>query len=98
MGRSLKVVLDPGNGTGGLFAPRLFEAWGHEVTCICCEPDGRFPNHHPNPEVAENVHMLSEKVLEIGADVGIAFDGDADRMGAVDESGRLMTADRVLAL
>jgi phosphomannomutase / phosphoglucomutase len=98
MGRSLNVVLDPGNGTGGLFAPRLFEAWGHQVTCICCDLDGTYPNHHPNPEVAENVQMLSEKVLETGADIGIAFDGDADRMGAVDERGQLMTADRVLAL
>jgi len=98
MGRALKVVLDPGNGTGGLFAPRLFEAWGHDITCICCQPDGNYPNHHPNPEVAENVRMLGEKVRESGADVGIAFDGDADRMGAVDEQGRLMTADRVLAL
>lgn len=96
--RPLKVVIDPGNGTGGLFAPRLFKLWGMETTGIYIEPDGSFPNHVPNPQEAENMRDLGAKVVEMGADLGIAFDGDADRMGVVDERGRMITADRVLAL
>jgi len=98
MARPLKVVVDPGNGTGGLFAPQLFEMWGHAVTCIFCDPDGSYPNHQPDPQDAENMVALGEKVRKTGADVGIALDGDADRMGAVDEKGNLITADRLLAL
>ncbi len=98
MARPLKVVVDPGNGTGGLFAPQLFEMWGHEVTCLFCDPDGSYPNHQPDPQDGQNMIALSDKVREIGADVGIALDGDADRMGAVDEKGNLITADRLLAL
>jgi phosphomannomutase/phosphoglucomutase len=99
MARPLKVVIDAGNGTGGLFAPRLFGLWGHEVLeCLYCEPDGTYPNHHPDPQRAENMQALGEKVCELGADVGIAFDGDADRMGVVDEQGNMIVADRVLAL
>lgn len=98
MARSLKVVVDPGNGTGGLFAPQLFEMWGHQVTCIFCDPDGSYPNHQPDPQDARNMVALGEKVRETGADVGIALDGDADRMGAVDEKGNLIAADRLLAL
>lgn len=98
MARSLKVVVDPGNGTGGLFAPQLFEMWGHQVTCIFCDPDGSYPNHQPDPQDAQNMIALAEKVRETGADVGVAFDGDADRMGAVDEKGNLIAADRLLAL
>ncbi len=98
MARPLKVVIDPGNGTAGLIAPQLLQAWGHDVTCIFCEPDGSYPNHQPDPQVQANVKVLGEKVREAGADVGIAFDGDADRMGAVDERGRLVAGDRVLAL
>jgi len=98
-GKSLKVVLDAGNGVGGLFSPRLMEAWGHEVlACLYCEPDANYPNHHPNPQDAENMQDLSAKVVELGADLGIAFDGDADRMGAVDEQGNMIAADRLLAL
>lgn len=99
MARPLKVVIDAGNGTGGLFAPTLFKRWGHEVVeCLFCQPDGTFPNHHPDPQDAANLRTLSEKVRELGADVGIAFDGDADRMGVVDELGQPIVADRVLAL
>lgn len=98
MGRKLKVVIDPGNGTGGLFAPRLFQIWGHEVTCIFCEPDGDYPNHQPDPQNPENMQVLGEKVREVGADIGIGFDGDADRMGAVDEKGEFIPADRLLVL
>jgi phosphomannomutase/phosphoglucomutase len=99
MARALKVVIDAGNGTGGLFAPRLFQLWGHEVLeCLYCEPDGNYPNHHPDPQQPKNMVALGEKVRELGADVGIAFDGDADRMGVVDEQGQMIVADRVLAL
>jgi phosphomannomutase / phosphoglucomutase len=98
MTRKLKVVLDPGNGTAGLFAPRLMQLWGHETTCIFCEPDGDYPHHQPDPQYPANLQALGEKVREVKADVGIAFDGDADRMGAVDEQGEFIPADRLLAL
>ena len=98
MARSLRVVVDGGNGTGGAFGPRLLKAWGHHVTELFCELDGSYPNHQPDPQVRENMQALAHKVREIGADVGIAFDGDADRMGVVDEQGSLISADRVLTL
>jgi phosphomannomutase / phosphoglucomutase len=99
MSRGLKVVIDAGNGTGGLTAPALFERWGHTVVeCLYCEPDGRYPNHQPDPQDPKNMQMLGARVRELGADVGIAFDGDADRMGAVDEQGNIVVADRILAL
>lgn len=98
MGRALKVVVDAGNGTGGLFGPELLRRWGHTVDCLYCEPDGNYPNHQPDPQDAKNMQALGERVRAIGADVGIAFDGDADRMGAVDEQGNMIVADRILAL
>lgn len=98
MPRKLKVVIDAGNGTGGLFAPRLFERWGHEVVGLYIQPDGNFPNHLPNPQEPFNMQDLAAKVVETEADIGIAFDGDADRMGAVDEKGQMIAADRILAL
>ncbi len=98
LARPLKVVVDAGNGTGGIFGPRLFMKLGHEVTCLFCEPDGTYPNHQPDPQVPANMAALSAKVRETGADIGIAFDGDADRMGAVDEHGEMIAADRILAL
>jgi phosphomannomutase/phosphoglucomutase len=98
MARSLKIVVDPGNGTGGLFAPRLFDLWGHDVILIHGEPNGSFPNHQPNPQDAANMIDLGEAVREHGADIGIALDGDADRMGVVDEKGEMIAADRLLAL
>lgn len=98
MDRALHVVVDAGNGTAGLIAPELFESWGHRVTRLFCELDGRYPHHQPDPQVPENMAALAEKVREVGADVGIAFDGDADRMGAVDQDGRFIAADRLLAL
>lgn len=95
--RRLKVVVDAGNGMGGLYAPELIRHLGHEVTELYCQLDGNFPNHHPNPEKAANVAELSAKVREIGADVGLAFDGDADRVGVVDEDGTLIGADKIMA-
>jgi phosphomannomutase/phosphoglucomutase len=96
--RPLKVVIDAGNGTAGLFAPRLFLRLGYDVTCIFCEPDATYPNHQPDPQVPGNMVALGEKVRQAGADLGIAFDGDADRMGAVDEHGQMIAGDRLLAL
>lgn len=97
--RKLRVVIDAGNGMGGLFAPNLIKAWGHELAaCLYCQPDGNFPNHPANPQEEANLRDLGAKVVELGADIGIAFDGDVDRMGIVDERGRMVAADRILAL
>ena len=98
LNRPLHVVIDPGNGTAGVFAPTLFERWGVQVDCIFCEPDGSYPNHQPDPQKSANMVALGERVRAVGADLGIAFDGDADRMGAVDEHGAMIAADRLLAL
>ncbi len=98
MARALHVVIDGGNGTGGAFGPRLLKAWGHHVTELFCELDGSYPNHQPDPQEPKNMQALAAKMRELGADIGIAFDGDADRMGVVDEQGNLITADRVLTL
>lgn len=98
MPRPLKVVVDAGNGTAGLIAPELFADWGMEVVPLFCEPDGHFPNHQPDPQSPENMVALGEKVRETGADIGVGFDGDADRLGAVDETGAYVSPDRLLAL
>lgn len=98
-GPGLRVVVDAGNGIGGLFGPALLEMWGHQVIeCLYCEPDATYPNHTPNPQEAENMRDLGHWVRTLAADAGIAFDGDADRMGAVDENGEMIAADRLLAL
>jgi len=96
--RKLKVVVDPGNGTGGIVAPRLLRALGHQVIELFCELDGTFPNHHPDPTVPENLKDLQEKVRAEGADLGVAFDGDSDRLGAVDEKGQILWGDQLLLL
>ncbi|MCA9539486.1 MAG: phosphomannomutase/phosphoglucomutase [Myxococcales bacterium] len=95
-GRPLRVVVDAGNGTGGPVALALYRALGHEVHPLYCEPDGSFPNHHPDPTVEANLADLKAKVAAIGADVGLAFDGDADRLGAVDAQGRVVWGDWLL--
>ena len=94
----LKIVLDCGNGVAGILAPRLFEELGCEVVPLYCEVDGNFPNHHPDPTVAENLADLIAQVREHGADLGIAFDGDGDRLGVVTASGEIVAADRLLML
>jgi phosphomannomutase/phosphoglucomutase len=94
----LHVVVDAGNGTGGLAAPQLMRELGARVTELYCEPDGRFPNHHPDPVVLENIGDLVEKVLETGAHLGVGFDGDADRIGVVDEEGEVVWGDRLMIL
>ncbi len=96
--RKLKVVVDGGNGTGGAVAPDLFREMGMEVVELFCDPDGRFPNHFPDPTVPENLRFLVEKVRETGADAGVGYDGDADRIGAVDEKGDVIYGDYLLAL
>ncbi|MBL8148083.1 MAG: phosphomannomutase/phosphoglucomutase, partial [Anaerolineae bacterium] len=98
MARPLKVVVDAGNGTAGLIAPGLLAGWGLEAVPLFCEPDGRYPNHQPDPQNPANMMALGEKVREVGAGIGIGFDGDADRLGAVDEYGAYLSPDRLLAL
>ena len=94
----LKVVVDAGNGVGGLFALPVFKRLGCEITDIYCDPDGRFPNHHPDPTIPENLRELIALVTEKKADVGIAYDGDADRIGAVTDEGKILWGDELLLL
>ncbi len=96
--RKLKVVIDAGNGTGGVVAVPIFESLGIEVVPLFLEMDGRFPNHHPDPTVEKNLVQLRAKVLEVKADLGIAYDGDADRVGAIDEEGRVLWGDQLMIL
>jgi phosphomannomutase/phosphoglucomutase len=96
--RRLKVVVDAGNGTGGVVAVPIFQALGFEVVPLFIEMDGNFPNHHPDPTVEKNLEHLRRKVLETGADLGIAYDGDADRVGAVDEKGNVLWGDQIMIL
>lgn len=96
--QSKKVVVDCGNAAAALIAPEILKRLGCDIVPLYCEPDGRFPNHHPDPTVLENVADLIAKVRETGADVGIAFDGDADRLGAVDEKGEIIWGDRLTLL
>ncbi len=97
-GRSLKIVVDAGNGTGGDTALTILGELGHRVVPLYCEPDGSFPNHHPDPTVMENLAGLRETVLREKADLGIAFDGDADRLGIVDENASVIFGDRILCV
>lgn len=98
LARPMKVVVDCGNGSGALVAERLLEAVGVEVVPLYCTSDGTFPNHHPDPTVDENLVDLIAKVREAGADLGVAFDGDADRVGAVDEHGQVVRGDLIVLL
>jgi phosphomannomutase/phosphoglucomutase len=96
--RPLKIVVDAGNGMGGVYAVPLLEGLGHDVIPLYCEPDGTYPNHQPDPQVPDNLRDLVAAVEEHGADLGLAFDGDADRVGVVDDRGTVIAADRVLVL
>ncbi len=98
LNRKLKVVVDAGNGVGGVTAVPLFEAMGCEVIPLYCEVDGRFPNHHPDPTKKENCKALIRTVKKHKADVGIGFDGDVDRLGGCDELGNHLPGDRLVAL
>ncbi|WP_082865411.1 MULTISPECIES: phosphomannomutase/phosphoglucomutase [unclassified Oleiphilus] len=94
----LKVVLDAGNGVGGKVAPQLIEELGCEVIPLHCEVDGSFPNHHPDPSNPDNLRDLIAAVQEHDADIGLAFDGDADRLGVVTNTGKIIWPDRLLML
>ena len=98
--RPVRVVVDCGNGTGSVVAVELLSALGAnvEVIPLFCESDGTFPNHHPDPVVDKNLQHLIAKVKETGADLGVAFDGDADRIGAVDDKGGIVRGDTLLLL
>ena len=98
LARPVRVVVDCGNGVGSLVAEKLLRQTGAEVVPLFCESDGTFPNHHPDPTVDENLEDLIERVRAEGADLGIAFDGDADRLGAVDENGAIVRGDLLLLL
>ena len=93
-----RVVVDAGNGTGGVIAVPLYREMGFEVIPLFCEPDGNFPNHHPDPTVPENMKSLIERVALERADLGIAFDGDADRIGVADESGSIIWGDQMMVI
>ena len=98
LSRPLKVVVDAGNGTASDLAPRVYRELGCEVVELFCEMDGSFPNHHPDPTLAENLEDLVAAVQQDGADLGIAFDGDGDRIGAVDDTGRILWGDELMIL
>jgi phosphomannomutase / phosphoglucomutase len=96
--RRLKVVVDGGNGMGGMVGAPLYRAMGCDVIELFCEPDSRFPNHHPDPTVVENMRFAIEAVAEHRADLAIAFDGDGDRIGVVDETGRVIWGDQLMII
>ncbi|MQT43812.1 phosphomannomutase/phosphoglucomutase [Pseudomonas sp. FSL R10-2172] len=98
LAKKLKVVVDCGNGAAGVIAPQLLEALGCEVIPLFCEVDGNFPNHHPDPGKPENLVDLIAKVKETSADLGLAFDGDGDRVGVVTNTGTMVFPDRLLML
>ena len=96
--RRIRLVVDAGNGTGGPVMHRILEQLNAEATEMFFEMDGRFPNHHPDPTVPAYLQALIDKVVETKADLGIAFDGDTDRIGAVDETGRIVYGDQLMIL
>ncbi|WP_137718513.1 phosphomannomutase/phosphoglucomutase [Methylobacillus flagellatus] len=98
LARPMKIAIDAGNGVAGAYAQALFEALGCEVQSLYCEVDGRFPNHHPDPSVPENLQDLMRALAEGDAEIGLAFDGDADRLGVVSKSGEIIYPDRQLML
>ncbi|GAB5046380.1 phosphomannomutase/phosphoglucomutase [Thermodesulfovibrio sp. TK110] len=94
----IKVVVDSGNGTAGVVAPLILKKLGAQVIELYSEPDGRFPNHHPDPVVLENLQNLIKTVIDERAHIGIGFDGDADRIGVVDEAGDIVWGDRLMII
>ena len=98
IGEGLKVVVDSANATGGVVAPKLYRAMGCEVVELYSMPDGRFPHHHPNPSDEKTLADIKKAVVVNGADLGIAFDGDSDRIGVVDSEGNSMTGDKLLLI
>ena len=98
IGEGVKVVVDSANATGGVVGPELYKKLGCEVVELFSEPDGNFPNHHPNPSVEKTLDTLKEVVIKEHADIGIAYDGDSDRIGIVDSEGRFLTGDKLLLI
>ncbi|MFN8845879.1 MAG: phosphomannomutase/phosphoglucomutase [Bdellovibrionales bacterium] len=96
--KPIKVVLDCGNGAAGSVVRGLFHAAGLDPVILFEEPDGRFPNHHPDPTVEKNLTALKQKVIETGAVCGIGFDGDADRIGVVDHTGKMLYGDELMVI
>ncbi|MGI8639035.1 MAG: phosphomannomutase/phosphoglucomutase [Pyrinomonadaceae bacterium] len=96
--RKLKAVVDGGNGMGGVTAVPIYESLGVELVKLFTEPDSNFPNHHPDPTVVENLQDAIQAVKENNADLGIAFDGDGDRIGVIDENGRIIWGDELMVL
>lgn len=96
--RPMKIAIDCGNGVAGAFAGRLYRAMGCEVTELFCEVDGTFPNHHPDPAHAENLQDLMKALRQTDAEIGLAFDGDGDRLGVVTKTGKIIYPDRQLML
>ena len=94
--RPVKVIVDGGNGMGGPYLPEILRRKGCEVIEMYCEPDGDFPNHHPDPTVEKNMVDLSRAVVEAEYELGIGLDGDADRIGVVDEQGKMLFGDQIL--
>lgn len=98
LNKNFNVVLDCGNGIAGRMAPSVFSALGCNVTPLFCEVDGNFPNHHPDPTIEKNLIDCKAKVKDISADVGFIFDGDADRVGVITHTGRVVWADQLMML
>ncbi len=98
LSKKLRVVVDAGNGTGGVVAVPIFEHLGCEVIPLYCEMDGNFPNHHPDPTLPEALEDLIKKVAETEADLGIAYDGDSDRIGVIDDKGKIIWGDMLMVL
>ena len=96
--RKMNIVMDCGNAAGSINAPTIFKDLGIQLTELYCEPDGSFPNHHPDPTVEENLKDLIDEMKTGKYDAGIAFDGDADRLGVVDETGEIIWADQLIAI
>src|SRR5690606_22557124 len=96
--RKMKVVIDAGNGIGGPLAKRIMTALGVEANYLFSDVDGAFPNHHPDPGIPENLRSLQQVVIEQQADLGLAFDGDADRIAVVDDQGNIIWPDKLLML
>jgi phosphomannomutase/phosphoglucomutase len=94
----MKILVDAGNGVAGAYAPTLFRALGCEVEEMFCQVDGHFPNHHPDPSVPENLAGLIARLKASDAEIGLAFDGDGDRLGVVAKDGRIIYPDRQLML
>jgi phosphomannomutase/phosphoglucomutase len=98
LARPLRIAVDCGNGVAGAYAPELYRRLGCEVSELYCEVDGRFPNHHPDPSQPSNLRDLIARVRQNGLDLGLAFDGDGDRLGVVTSDGRIIYSDRQLML